>query len=440
MLSLARAIPPVSDAGLGWDSNPLTLGCENGVINLTTGKLMQGRREDRVTRTTGLMFDPEALCPRWLQFMTEVFPDPEVCEYMRLAAGYSLTGVTKEQIWFLCHGQGANGKSTYLDLLRMAIGEYGYNMAFSTIEKGKGEAIPSDMAALVGARIVTVSETEEYSRVSEGRLKSITGEDPITARELYKSRFTFTPELKLWLAVNHKPRVADDTEGFWRRVRLVPFTETFASDRRDNNLRAALKAELPGILAWMVRGCVDWHKKGLPIPPKVAVASLQYREESDDLAPFIADCCAKGHGRTVGATALYRAYKQWCERQSYTVREIVTATAFGKRIGNAFQRRRTNQGFVYEGISLLSEGNEPKPYTNVYGSESVYGSASQSNPYTRSRDEKFPENHAQPFNHTLCPCEACEAPDEGGLGCDSEPFWQAPDGGLHCRQCHTEEG
>lgn len=437
MLKLTRALPPIADRGEGWDSNPLLLGCENGVVNLATGELRPGRRDDRVTRSTKLDFDRNATCPRWEQFMEEVFPDAKVREYVRRAFGYSLTGVTREHVWFLCYGSGANGKSTFLDVARWVAGEYGHNMAFSTIEKDKQSSIPADMAALAGMRAVTVSETEEYSRVNEARLKGLTGEDPITARELYKPQFTFQPELKLWLAVNHKPRTQDNSDGFWRRVRMVPFTEAFPPERRDDDLRTKLKAELPGILAWAVRAATDWHRGGLgPVPPAIAVATVEYREESDPLAPFISECCAVTDEAATGAADLYKAYKEWGESEGMGPRDLMTATTFGRRVAERFTRGTIGGRRQYRGIGLLSAGWTPQPSPKVIVAESSEGLREQSSSVPLARAREFSGNASQPSPPSPCECEALHGDPEA---CADEIWWQDEAGVWHCGVHHPEE-
>ena len=434
MLKQLRAVAPIADRGLGWDANPLLLGCENGIVNLSTGGLRAGRREDRITMTTGVVYDPAATAPRWERFMEEVFPDAGVREYVRLAAGYSITGITREQIWFLCYGTGANGKGTFIDAIRWAVGDYGHVMAFSTIEKGKEQSIPADMAALVSRRVVTASETEDGSRINDARVKSLTGQDPITARELYHPQFTFTPELKLWLAVNHKPRVADDSEGFWRRVRLIPFTQAFTSDKRDDNLKETLREELPGILAWLVRAAVDWHRKGLPVPPAIAVLNVEYRQDSDVLAPFITARCALVDQAEVGASKLYKVYKAWAEDEGMGAREIMSATLFGRKLAERFRRVERSSGRAYIGIGLQIDGFDPKPSTEWRVAESIEGFSQTNSGVAYARTESYPEMAPQPSNPPFgvlrCEC----GPRHPGEECADGDWITDDEGGEHCLQ------
>jgi putative DNA primase/helicase len=436
----ARSEHPIADDGAGWDAQPLLFACSNGIVNLRTGELRDGQQGDRLTMGSSLPYKPDATAPRWLQFLEEILPDPDVREFVRLAIGYSMTGLTREQVWFLCYGSGANGKGTLFDALRWAMGDYAHVMAFSTIERGKEQSIPSDMAALAGKRLVLTSETQEHSRFNEARIKSLTGEDPITARELYQRQFTFQPVLKLWVGVNHKPVVNDDSYGFWRRVRLIPFTQTFGPDRADDSLRDQLKTELVGILAWCIKAAIEYCEHGLSIPPAVALATVEYREESDILGPFIADRCAVREEATVMANALYRAYKAWCEAQGMREREIMSATAFGRRIGERFRKSRKNAGLEYLGIGLIADGWDPNPTPSVgLGESGVYseGFFQKSKPLQPHARAELPEKPTQPYNptqepgspaETACACDTCGCPDEA---CSPRP-----DGLWHCDQHH----
>ncbi len=179
---------------------------------------------------TAVGFDPEARCPRWEQAIREWFPDPALAEFVWLAFGYSITGVTTEQALFGGYAGGANGKSTSLRAIANAVGDYAYDMPFSVVELNQRASIPNDLAALAGRRFILASETNDGTRLNEARIKSLTGGDACTARFLHGEYFTFQPVGKIWLAFNHKPVVRDDSFAFWRRVRLIPFVRTFQPD------------------------------------------------------------------------------------------------------------------------------------------------------------------------------------------------------------------
>lgn len=249
MLTLAQSEKPIADDGRKWDLNPWLLGVINGVVDLKTGKLRPGKLNDQITLHSEIVFDRDATSPRFQRFIEEIFDgDPDLISYVHRAVGYSLTGDTSEQCFFCCHGEGANGKTTFLNGIRYVLGSYACNLPFSAFELAARSAISNDIATLPGRRFVTAIETDELATLNAARIKAVTGGDPITARLLYHENFTFNPVAKFWLAFNHRPVVADDSHGFWRRVHMIPFNCQFNPDA-EPDLPDKLRAEAPGILA-----------------------------------------------------------------------------------------------------------------------------------------------------------------------------------------------
>ena len=311
MLALARSERPLADTGETWDADPWLLGVANGVVHLHTGKLRPGAPSDRITLHTDIAFDPSAECPRYDRFISEIFDgDPDLISYVHRAVGYSLTGETSEQCFFCCHGEGANGKSTFLNTVRHAVGAYACNLPFSAFELQARSTIANDVATIPGRRFVTAIETDESVQLNEARIKALTGGDPITARMLYREFFTFTPVAKFWLAFNRPPIVSDDSYGFWRRVHQIPFVRQFdPGDEPD--LENVLKAESQGILAWAIRGCLEWQACGLNPPAAVKEATRAYREESNPLRDFVADRCILHPDAQIAAAGLWQEYLDW---------------------------------------------------------------------------------------------------------------------------------
>jgi putative DNA primase/helicase len=314
VLRLGRAELPLADPGTNWDSNLYLFGVANGVVDLKTGRLRSGKQSDKITLHSDVIFDPRAQAPRWEQFLGEIFEgDRELIDYIHRALGYSITGNVNEQCLFFCNGLGANGKSTFLDVLHHTFGAYACNLPFSALELKSRAPIPSEIAGLVGRRFVTAIETNETTRLNEGRIKALTGCDPITARFLYSEWFTYQPSAKYWLAFNNKPQIVDDSQGLWRRVRMIPFEHRFSAQEADPKLPDALKAEAPGILAWLVRGSLKWQAEGLEAPDHVKAATNAYREESDPLADYLAERCAPDSKAQVSARTLYLDYREWAQ-------------------------------------------------------------------------------------------------------------------------------
>jgi putative DNA primase/helicase len=354
-LALARSERPIADNGKDWDADPWLLGVANGVVDLRTGQPRDGRPEDRITLALPWCFDPDARAERWERFITEIFnDDADLINYVWRAIGYSLSGSVREQIFFLCRGAGSNGKSLFLSILRAIFGPLAINAAFATFEFSCRQAASNDLASLADRRLVTASETAEGTRLNEARIKALTGGDTMTARYLYAEFFEFEPVAKIWLSVNHRPAVTDDSEGFWRRMREIPFTRQFLGDAADDGLGDKLKVEAEGILAWAVRGCLAWQERPLKNPPAcVLAATADYRAASDPLSDFLAEHCIVGPGYMASAADLYKTYGEWATAAGLTDRDRLRRNGFGRRLGDRFTRIRDGrQGISYQGIGL----------------------------------------------------------------------------------------
>jgi putative DNA primase/helicase len=352
LLELAKKLAPVSTAGDAWDADPWLFACTNGVLDLRAGVLRAASRGDHLTQLAGTAFDPAAPCARWRTFLDEIFAgDEALVAFLQRSLGYALTGLVSEQTFWMFHGTGANGKSTLIAVLQAVLGTYAATTPFATIEAGRPPGgIPNDLAALAGRRFVTASEVKERARFDEARIKGLTAGDRVPARFMHGEWFDFAPALKLFLAVNHKPDVTDDSHGFWRRVHLVPFARQF---EKNDTLRDELRGELPGILAWLVEGCRAWQRDGLNPPAVVQAATAQYRQDSDQLGDFLREECVVGS--EVGPTraaALYDRYKSWADREGLEKGERWSSTRFGRRLAERFVRDADVGGRRYHGIGL----------------------------------------------------------------------------------------
>ena len=354
MLALASYQLPIATAGDGWNRDPLALAVANGVIDLDAGQLRCGRPEELISISSGVAYEPGAACPRWERFLVEIFAgDAELIDWIWRVVGYLLCGLTNEQCFFLCYGIGANGKSTFLNVLRQLLGGYAFNTPFTTFEASSRGQIPNDLAALADRRLVTSVETGENTHLNEARLKMLTGGDPVTARFLHREFFTYLPLAKFVLAVNHKPRVRDYSHGFWRRVRLVPFEARFEEGTSaDKDLDRKLTAELPGILAWAVRGHAGWRVRGLEPPAAVEAATAAYRADSDPLAVFLSERCRAEKGAVAKAATVFDAYGCWADEQVLPDSERLARTSFYQSLESHFPKRHTKAGNLYLGLRI----------------------------------------------------------------------------------------
>jgi putative DNA primase/helicase len=250
------------------------------------------------------------------------------------------------------YGSGANGKTTALETIRALLGDYAARTPAETLLARHDNAIPNDVAKLKGARFVSASETDEGRRLAEAQIKDLTGGDTISARFMRAEWFDFKPECKVWLSTNHKPVVRGTDRAIWDRLKLIPFDVRIPESQQDKKLLAKLQSELPGILAWAVRGCLEWQSEGLGVPDEVKSATEAYRSEMDVLAAFISDCCTLDTNLYAQATTLYQAYKRWCEDNGEKPK---SQRFFGANLAERnFDRRRSGEkgSYVWYGIGL----------------------------------------------------------------------------------------
>lgn len=290
MINLAKDEPGVEISADRFDCNPWLLNCNNGTVDLRTGKLKKASRSDLITKSTGVIFDPQAECPEWEAFVRWTMQDdPDLVSFIQRAAGYSLTGDVSERVIFFLHGTGRNGKSTLLETIAWVMGDYATHTAATTFQQSRssGGSTNPEVVQLKGARFVTSSEIEDGSKLAVSLVKNITGNEKISARPLYKEPIQFIPQFKAWIATNYKPTIPADDQAIWDRLRLIPFERRISAEEMDRDLASKLRGEAAGILAWAVRGVVEWQEHGLEVPTEVKVATNRYREEMDSFSDFV---------------------------------------------------------------------------------------------------------------------------------------------------------
>ena len=260
---------------------------------------------------------PDAACPvtYWNSFLERVTGgDAELIAFLHRVVGYALTGVTREHALFFLYGTGANGKTTFLNAITGAMGDYCRIAPIETFTASISERHPTDLAGLRGARLVTAVETEEGRRWAESKIKALTGGDKISARFMRQDFFEFTPQFKLLIAGNHKPGLRSVDEAIRRRFYLIPFTVTIPAAERDPELLEKLKTERPGILHWMIEGCLQWQRHGLAPPTVVTAATAAYLEAEDAIAAWIADCCEIDPNHWEGRNDLFASWSAWAQK------------------------------------------------------------------------------------------------------------------------------
>ena len=341
------------------DKGHFLLNASNGTVDLATGELRPHIRADLLTHDVEIPFDPFTAAPTWLQFLNSTFSgDADLIQFVQRAVGYSLTGDVREQVLLICHGVGSNGKSVFLNILRKLLGNLAWQAAPDLLMADKQRRHPTEQADLFGKRLVVCQETGEGRRFNENLVKQLTGGDGITARRMHEDFWQFNPTHKLWLSTNHKPEIRGTDFAIWRRIRLIPFNVKFTDDgpaRKDPEMEAKLTAELPGILAWAITGCIAWQRDGLKSPAAVADATANYQAEMDVLAAWLGECCIVGKRYEVKAADLYRSYVGWCEQSGEFPEK---QRKLGMRLTERGFERFSNNGAWWRGVGLQSDRTE----------------------------------------------------------------------------------
>jgi len=347
----ARYIPELNAAVDDLDRDPWLLNVENGTIDLRTGELLPHRQEDRITKVAHVQHDRNADCPKWKQFIREIMDyKGDLIAFLQAAAGWSISGDISEQSMFILYGTGANGKSTFLNVVMRILGDYAITTYPETFMKRSSDSLTNDIARLRGTRFVATAETEQGKRLSEHLIKQATGNDQMTARFLYGEHFNFVPTFKIFMASNHKPVIKGTDHGIWRRIKLIPFTTTIADEKMDRHLEQKLLEEKSGILNWLIEGALRWQKEGLNTPPIVLNATDEYRGEMDAIGNFIKERCVQKPGEAIKARELFRAYQEWCEENN----ELATSERmFGLRMKElGMAQKRAADGRYWLDIAL----------------------------------------------------------------------------------------
>lgn len=306
----AASDPALAVTSAIWDRDAFLLGTPGGTLDLRTGELRDPVREDHITKLTTVAPSILPDCPRWLAFLDQVTGnDAKLIRFIRQWCGYCLTGDTREHALLFVHGPGGNGKSVFLNTVSRIMGEYACNAAMDSFAASQSDKHPTDLAALRGARLVMASETEEGRAWAETRIKSLTGGDKISARFMRQDFFEYVPQFKLTIIGNHKPVLKNIDEAARRRFNVIPFV--YRPPVKDMQLEAKLKDEWPGILRWMVEGCLDWQLNGLIRPESVVNATAEYFAEQDLVGQWIDETCNRGPTQSDTMAVLFKSWSDY---------------------------------------------------------------------------------------------------------------------------------
>jgi putative DNA primase/helicase len=299
-----------------FDTDPWLLNLLNGTFDLHSSEFRPAQCEDFITKIAPVKYDPLAYCLVWLKYLDRIMAgNQEKIDFLQRLIGLCLTGDISEQKFFLFWGEGANGKSVFVETILALLGDYATPAAPDLLIQARQPRHPTEIADLRGRRLVIASESGAGRRLNESFIKNATGDTEQKARFCGQDFFTFRRTYKTILVTNNKPRIREDTLAIWRRICLVPFTITIPPEEQDLKLSQKLKIEYPGILNWALAGCRSWQQNGLQIPTEVTVATQQYQMEQDLLAEFLSDCCVFYENASVPRQELFTAYCAWAERE-----------------------------------------------------------------------------------------------------------------------------
>lgn len=356
----ARSDPAFAVTAERWDREPFLFGTPGGTVDLRTGVLGPASPQHGITKVAAATPAHQADCPLWRRFLDDATGgDAAMIRFMQQWAGYALTGDTREHALVFVHGDGGNGKSVFVNVLTGIMGAYAAVASMDAFIASSNDRHSTEIAMLRGARLVTASETEEGRQWAESRIKQLTGGDAITARFMRQDFFTFRPAFKLTIIGNHKPGLRSVDAAARRRFNLVPFTRKPA--RPDRELEEKLRAEWPGILRWMIEGCLDWQRNGLVRPESVTAATEEYFAGQDTFGAWLDDECDAEPGNTWKSERSADLFAAW-QRYAKDAGEVP-----GTRKGFADQMQR--RGFAndkgakgarkYRGLRLVPDAKRP---------------------------------------------------------------------------------
>lgn len=351
---LARDEEGIATPVDAWDSERGVLNTPGGAIDLREGKVARGKHLFR--QVAGVAPDPNMRTPHWNAFVDQVCDgDAELVAFLQRLAGYCLTGEVREQKLFFLYGAGANGKSVFLDALAETAGSYAHKLPADALMSKQHEQHPTMYASLHGKRLAVSSELEANAHWAEARIKELTGDAAMTARYMRQDFFSFALTHKHLIAGNFKPRLRGDDYAMARRVVLIPFVRKFTGADCDPRLPARLRDEHPGILAWAIRGAVQWYADGLSIPPSIANATEQYLRENDDVEMWLADRCTHDPKARTRSAELYESFRQWKEAAG---EHAPSNKAFSQALERkGFERIRERHGTEFVGVRLGSSAS-----------------------------------------------------------------------------------
>lgn len=337
-----------------FDASPDLFNVANGTIDLRTGTLKPHDKADLITKWSRIAYDPNATAPRWKQFLSEIYESPELIRYIQLAIGYSLTGHSNERAFFILHGAGQNGKSTFVEAVSHVFGpDYSIGLPSESLYSKKTEGgVPNDIARLRGSRFVYSSEGEDGKHLAVAKIKQLTGNEKITSRHMKGEWFDFMSNFKIWFSTNHKPEITESAQAIWDRVKLIPFNRRFTEEEKDPHLKITLIQEAAGILNWGLEGARLWYQQGLGECSIVKAATSDYKQDSDLVGQFLGDVVESAGGAELQVKTLYQRFDRWMKDMGHS--PVMSSKAFSRSLKERGLRneQRGDGNYYWQGIRL----------------------------------------------------------------------------------------
>jgi putative DNA primase/helicase len=358
ILRLAKSDPRLAAHVTDFDQNPWLLNTPTGTYDFEHGHFRQHQRDAYLSKITSVGYDAGADAPQFAKFLRWAVGDSdELMEFIQRAVGYAITGDTSEQVFFLLYGTGANGKTTFLNIIETILGDYAWHAEPELLTRREGSH-PTGIADLHGKRFIVANETREGGSIDEQTLKQLTGQDTITARRMYQDFFAFRPTHTIFFAVNNRPVITDDSYAMWRRVLLVPFEQRMEPDRQVKDLAEQIvRTEGPGVLRWMVEGAMKWkHEGGLLVPAVVKMHTENYQVSEDAIGAFIVDYLERVEGAFASTKDIQRAYDSWCFDQSIASKD---------KLGHNQLMQRLETRLVVKRQRVIVDGKRPHGFPGV---------------------------------------------------------------------------
>jgi putative DNA primase/helicase len=372
MLKLAVSEPEMATTDKELDADPYKLGVGNGVVDLRSGHLYFNQPEFKVTRYCNANFIEDATCPRWISFLNQIFQDDEeTIESVQRLLGYTLTGLVTEEVLVICYGHGSNGKSVFSNVIHNILGGYATTAPPSllTARKVDDTSPRNDLAALAGARYVSINELQAGDRLDEQVVKMLAGREPISARFLHREFFEYMPSFTAWLRTNHKPIVTGGDDGIWRRLVVLAFRRKFNDDEKDPYLEGKLLEERDGILQWMLEGTRKYKIDGLALSPRIRQENATYRKDSDLIGEFLDDVMEVDPTARINQQTAYEAWQAWCKDNGF---RVSSKKSFTQRLAErGYPEGKSGAARFYVGLKTQGRKNVPPPSPTQGGVDGI---------------------------------------------------------------------